>query len=346
MQNLWHCRHFCGPLPPILVIHFNMVNCWVLIPGFCPQDVKYSRPIWIETQPEVLEFDNLEMSLETHLTVSSIVMSELRWRDLCRRTWAIKAAAAADLISFSFTQSDLSSAWFYQSFFRAQPSVKPVSTLTNLLMSVFLIHWSVSHLSEHMKPHIRLVLSSLWSTPSSLPLCGSVRTLNESLMISSQPAYRRIVLLLFLFGTGIISWQCDDTPFSAGQMSSDNYVNHRGGREVEEGIAAVQGTANVIFCVWMCVCKRETETWYESHTLLQTGIWCSRETFASSWTESQAQKNVKRKQESWKWNNWLELLQYSPYFCPPSRTSLETLFNTCKNSVDQWYLVTLNRHTL
>lgn len=38
-------------------------------------------------------------------------------------------------------------------------------------------------------------------------------------------------------------------------MSADNYVNHRGGQEVEEGIAAVQGTANVIFCV--CVRERD-----------------------------------------------------------------------------------------
>lgn len=46
MQNLWNCRHFCGALTSITSYtrsNFNMVNCWVLFPDFCPQDVKFSR---------------------------------------------------------------------------------------------------------------------------------------------------------------------------------------------------------------------------------------------------------------------------------------------------------------
>lgn len=79
-------------------------------------------------------------------------------------------------------------------------------------------------------------------------------------MISSQTGYREIELLLFLLG-----WESfPDTPFSAGQMSSGDYVNHRGGQEVGEGIAAVQGTANVIFCVWE---REERDLVWKSHTL-------------------------------------------------------------------------------
>ena len=52
----------------------------------------------------------------------------------------------------------------------------------------------------------------------------------------------------------IISCQCDDTPFTAGQMSTCNYVNHRcfvdWELRLERGIlgtAAVQGSVNVGF---------------------------------------------------------------------------------------------------
>lgn len=145
-----------------------MVNCWDLFPGFC-------QILGIKTQPEVLVFDNLEMRLNTLLTVSNFITSEMLPRDFCSRTWAIKASSSSrfDLVHiFSFTQSHSSSTWIYQSFFRAK---KKTNKLSCHCMS--LIPWSVSCLSEHLKPLVHLVVSSLQSTPSSLSLCGSLRTI-------------------------------------------------------------------------------------------------------------------------------------------------------------------------
>lgn len=76
---------------------------------------------------------------------------------------------------------------------------------------------------------------------------------------------------LLLFLPPSLSWQRDDTPFSPGQISSCNYVNHWGFvdwefklvRGLERGImgtAAVQGTVSASFLsmrvsVGVCVCR-------------------------------------------------------------------------------------------